>query len=228
MVYVMSDPHGEYGRFISMLDKLSLTQDDHLHILGDAIDRGAHGVEILQYIRANEDKMTLLLGNHEYMMLQALSNGDHKKIQSWMLNGGKETMRSFLQLPIEKQQNLLHWIRELPLTARVALGKRNYYLVHGWPGGDTVYDTVWGRPDSLFADPGIENTTVIVGHTPVCLIAKGSMSTERYLRYLEACGDHMRILHTPLFIDLDCGCGYERSSSRLACLRLDDMAEFYV
>ena len=35
--------------------------------------------------------------------------------------------------------------------------------------------------------------------------------------------------HRDNIIDIDCGCGNLRSEHRrLACLRLDDMAEFYV
>ena len=41
-------------------------------------------------------------------------------------------------------------------------------------------------------------------------------------------GDHVRILHRPGFIDLDCGCGYDTPAKALSCLRLEDMAEFYV
>lgn len=38
-----------------------------------------------------------------------------------------------------------------------------------------------------------------------------------------------RIWHGNNIIDIDCGCGNLRSEHRrLACLRLDDMAEFYV
>lgn len=226
-INVTADLHGEYGRFVSLLNKLSLKKGDHLYILGDAVDRGADGIKILQLIRAHKETITLLLGNHEYMMLNALSSGDFRQIQSWMLNGGKETMRSFLKLSVVEQQELLNWLRGLPLSARVTVGERNFYLIHGWPG-ESLYDVVWGRPDSLYSDPGIENATVIVGHTPVCLLANGTMSTERYLGRLEASGDHMRILHAPHFIDVDCGCGHDVSSARLACLRLDDMAEFYV
>lgn len=82
--------------------------------------------------------------------------------------------------------------------------------------------------DDLRQENPIPNCTLVIGHSPVCLLAKGSMSTDRYLRYLEEHRDHMRILHAPHFIDLDCGCGHDVYGARLACLRLEDMAEFYV
>ena len=37
------------------------------------------------------------------------------------------------------------------------------------------------------------------------------------------------IMHGNGIIDIDCGCGHQKTAHRrLACLRLDDMAEFYV
>jgi hypothetical protein len=34
--------------------------------------------------------------------------------------------------------------------------------------------------------------------------------------------------HAEGFIDIDCGCCVDTPESRLGCLRLDDMKEFYV
>lgn len=36
------------------------------------------------------------------------------------------------------------------------------------------------------------------------------------------------IFHAPGLIGIDCGCGNETDLRRLACLRLEDMREFYV
>ena len=54
--------------------------------------------------------------------------------------------------------------------------------------------------------------TVIFGHTP----------TEYYQDDIP-----LKIWHGGDKIGIDCGSGKTRSSCRLACLRLDDMAEFY-
>ena len=141
-----------------------------------------------------------------------------------MLNGGEATFEAYMKLPQEERASLLRWLGELPTSVRVTVGERIYHLTHGWPG-DNIKETVWGRPSSLRQENPIPNCTIVMGHTPVCLLAKGSMSTDRYLRYLEEHRDHMRILHAPHFIDLDCGCGHDVYGARLACLRLEDMAE---
>lgn len=50
----------------------------------------------------------------------------------------------------------------------------------------------------------------------------------RYARELESRGEHLRICHAEEFIDIDCGCGHSYSIKALACIRLDDMVEYYM
>ena len=68
MIYVLSDIHGHYSRYRSILRQINLQRDDHLYVLGDCIDRNPFGLKILKelYLMSNA---TVLLGNHEYMML---------------------------------------------------------------------------------------------------------------------------------------------------------------
>ena len=47
MHYVMSDIHGQYGMYKKMLKKIHFTDDDHLYIIGDAIDRGLESIPLL-------------------------------------------------------------------------------------------------------------------------------------------------------------------------------------
>ena len=68
MIYCVSDIHGELDKFERLLDMIQLSDSDRLYILGDVIDRGAMGVDILQRIMAAPN-MTMLLGNHEQMCL---------------------------------------------------------------------------------------------------------------------------------------------------------------
>ena len=62
-----------------------------------------------------------------------------------------------------------------------------------------------------------DDVTAIIGHTPTV--------------YLEDDGESpFHIVHRPKqrFIAIDCGCGNKTPRRRLACLRLDDMKEYYV
>lgn len=47
------------------------------------------------------------------------------------------------------------------------------------------------------------------------------MERYRYAIELEDAGDHLKIFHTPGFINLDCGCGYNMPIKALACLRFN-------
>mgnify|MGYP003242918501 FL=1 len=69
--YVLSDAHGHLDYFESVLAQIDLQPDDTLYVLGDVIDRGTHGIEILRRIIAMPNAK-MLLGNHEFMMLNAL------------------------------------------------------------------------------------------------------------------------------------------------------------
>ena len=215
MIYVLSDIHGHYSRYRSILRQIDLQRDDHLYVLGDCIDRNPFGLKILKelYLMPNA---TVLLGNHEYMMLDALTKAspENEYIRRWYRNGGDITHARLLHCSKAYRQKMLDIIRALPVNLEIRCGDTDYLLVHGGPLGyrhrydDPARDSVWMRLDETTALP--EGKTVIFGHTPTCHYQSGSP---------------MRIYHGNSGIGIDCGCAYPEG--RLACLRLDDMKEFY-
>ena len=50
MIYCMADLHGERNFFLRMLEQIRFSDTDHLYILGDVIDRGAGGIDLLEQI----------------------------------------------------------------------------------------------------------------------------------------------------------------------------------
>ena len=70
-IYVVSDLHGQNKVFQKGLRVIDFKKEDRLYVIGDVIDRGPDGVELLQCIMRSEN-MDLLLGNHEYMMLNSV------------------------------------------------------------------------------------------------------------------------------------------------------------
>jgi len=226
--YVMSDVHGALGALKAMLAAIDFSETDTLYILGDVIDRGPDGVEILQ-LTMNTPNIILLLGNHEDVCLNFFDkNADEAIIRRWNRNGNYPTLLGFDRVGEEEKQRLLDYIRSLPTEIRLNVGGRDYILVHGFTG-ETLHDRVWSRPklDTLPDTAG--NERVIIGHTPVCEYVCPGSDEDMYVysRKLTESGDHFRILHAKGFIDLDCCVGYGLSAARLACLRLDDGAEFY-
>lgn len=223
MHYVMSDLHGRYDRYLKMLDLIGFSDADQLIILGDMADRNAGGLGIMRHAKTHEN-IQAILGNHEHMLLGTL--GSHNQIGAkrlWFSNGGEVTMNEWLMCCKEEQRELLAWLEQLPSFMELSVGGRDFYLVHGWPG-DTEFDRVWGRPDLESINP-LGGKTLIIGHTPVPSLMRGKWE---YLSKLVAEGGHVRIFKNSEFIDIDCGCAMHASPlSRLACLRLEDLEEFY-
>lgn len=224
--YVISDIHGEADMFHGILEQIGFSETDILYILGDVVDRGPDGIGLLQEILATPN-MVLILGNHDHMMMRYFSpDVTEAEIRRWNKNRNADTKEGFLKLKADRQQELLDALRSLPSHLEIEVKGRNYYLVHGFPG-ENQHDEVWFRPEIGTPDP-IPGTTVIIGHTPVQYLTHPEDELRHaYLDDLENRGEHLRILHTPGFIDIDCSCGYTRTCKALACLRLEDMAEFY-
>ena len=113
-----------------------------------------------------------------------------------------------------KRDRILRFLSGLPDSLDLTVGKQNFHLVHGFPGYD--HDTrIWGwvEPDSVSP---YEDTACIVGHTPTVFLT-GRME------------ENSSVWHGNGIIDIDCGCGHRNEPlRRLACLRLEDMTEFYV
>lgn len=214
MIYCMSDIHGEYDRFMKMLELIEFSETDTLYIIGDVIDRKPGGIDILQKIMVSSN-MVMLLGNHEQMCLDTLgSNNVIGRRSLWLKNGGSDTYRElmYMMTPAERHR-ILHYLSSLPDHLDIEVDGMKFHLVHGFPS-DEPDVRIWERPLS-FAPPPFPDRTVIVGHTPTC-----------YMNLVE--NVPFSIWHGNGIIDIDCGCGNETELRRLGCLRLDDMEEFYV
>lgn len=215
VIYCMSDLHGEKDLFEKMLEQIHFSPQDHLYILGDVIDRGPHGVELLEQIMASAN-ITMLLGNHEQMCLSTLDL--HPEIgarELWRQNGGMGTYRTLIyrRTPRERHQ-ILRFLAGLPDHLNITVNGQKFHLVHGCPGPDRE-TRIWGRVDENTIIP-YPDTLCIVGHTPTVFLS-GSVDVP------------FSIWHGKGVLDIDCGCGHRNEPlRRLACLRLDDMVEFYV
>lgn len=242
--YVMSDIHGLQPRFSAMLDRIQFQADDTLFILGDVIDRGSDGIALLRQI-LHHPRMILLMGNHEYMMLEyyealdQLSSGHHllhslECIHRWDRNHNGSTKRDFAALPSGEQRALLDHLRELPLAySDVQVNQRHFYLVHAnWEPQiqkDILYlkdfeqsgldpqPLLWDRIDERAALP--PQRTLIFCHTITYFY-----QPVRPYQIWSTDED----INKARLIAIDCGCAANGADSRLACIRLDDMEVFYV
>ena len=230
MTYVLSDIHGNLRRFESIMNQINLQPDDTLYILGDVVDRYPHGVKILRQIMKMPN-VKMLVGNHEYMMLRAIGhckdaadekeNTNWRERRLWYRNGGMVTHEYLKHIKKEYRADVFRYIRQLPINIDVQVNGINYKLVHASPIENFMslyaysyeYENekefaVWERWNECHHIP--EGCVLVFGHTP----------TNHFQN-----AEPMRIWKGDNAIGIDCGCGYDYG--RLACLRLDDMKEFY-
>ena len=119
--YLMSDLHGEADRFHAMLKKTGFSEEDILIILGDVIDRGPDGIGLLLEIM-DMPNVIMLLGNHEYMMLQYLSpTATGTEIRRWNRNGNAPTLAAYLKQKAKVQQRIISFLRGLPTHIELEL-----------------------------------------------------------------------------------------------------------
>lgn len=230
--YVMSDIHGLWDKFQKMMDLLDLKESDTIYFLGDVIDRGEDGIKILEYI-LNDPRFILLMGNHEYMMYQALEEGKGKleinmEYIQWMLNGAQPTIDAFLKLDEQRQKELFHIIKNLPVAITdLVVNDRHFYLTHGCYSElekeGTLYLKdieepilfVWQRVDPN--EISLKDKILVAGHT---------IASYYHGKY-EIFHNHPDIFQSN-YIDVDCGCSCNNDDCQFAALRLEDLKEFYV
>lgn len=215
------------------MSQIKLGKDDVLYVLGDVVDRFPDGIKILKTLMQMPN-VKMLIGNHELMMLDCLDRKYNKKNDSdlfeyndnlrvWYANGGRVTHNSIKHIKKETRKEIFEFLRSLPLSYDVEMNGKKYKLCHAAPPElfersgyrfvNKTYFSVWKRWESFEL---ISNDYITIhGHTPT---------------YKYDPSSPLKIWYGNNRIDIDCGAGYDSSvgvGTRLACLRLDDMKEFY-
>lgn len=236
--YVCSDIHGRFDRYQRLLETIRLSAEDTLFVLGDVIDRNPDGIAVLQDMM-DRDNIELFLGNHELFLYETIADSKDgfvtdaymKNIWCSPNNGGSVTYQAFQALNDKEKRRILNAVKNSTLLRVVEVHGIRYHLSHSFtvPMLESAYysfqdvplqaakDTVWKsvfRIGAYHARYQEFDTTMqyIVGHVPVQRIS-GSSGIFRYYQ----------------ITDVDCGCAYSfLKGSSLACLRLDDMEEYYI
>lgn len=167
----IGDIHGCLTPFDALIESLAPTRDDHLILLGDVIDRGPDSAGVLRRIlslRESFPRLTLLMGNHEQMMLDARDS--QAKLSDWRLNGGDATLRSYggirgtlRHVPKE------HWeFLERSLANYVETDTHIFVHASAYPDHamdeQPVYILRWERCERT--PPHESGKVIVCGHTP--------------------------------------------------------------
>ena len=234
MIYVTSDLHGcNPADFKKLLAQVGFGDEDYLYILGDVIDRGTWGAQLLFWL-TQQTNIQLILGNHEALMLTcsfifdqvaedaALDLSDHQLalLQSWSENGGDPTLKglhALLKYDPECAYGIMDYLRDAPLYETLRVNGQSFILVHsGLDNFQSDRSLEDYKPEELlFCRPSPDtryytNARVIFGHTPS-------------IQYGEEYAG--RAFHTESWSCIDVGVALGHSPMLLC---LDTMEEFYL
>lgn len=226
MIYIMSDLHGCYDKYLKMLDQIKLQDDDTLYVLGDVVDRGPDGVKILLDMMERKN-VTMLRGNHDETAMKVLRcmfddsaqfNDDElvPMLQLWVSDGGNTTLEQFMALSPEDKKRVILYLWRTKTFKELDLDGKHYLLAHTVPekermleGNLELMDYILGEPD--YELQYFDDKVIITGHTPTGLIEKAYAG---------------KIYKKHNHIAVDCGAVFK--DGRLGCICLDTMEEFYV
>ena len=232
MIEGTSDIHGEYDKFMELLDKIKLKETDTLYILGDILDRGPHPIKTLRKLM-DMPNVICMVGNHELMALDCLeflmkeiTDMSIEKLDedmldnlvTWQYNGSKSTIDEFCQLDVKAKQEVIEFIKDFVVYEEVSVNDNDYLFVHAGLGNYSpekeiedysLHELLWMRAD--YDVQYFEHTYVVTGHTPTQTIEGNP-----HPGYIYQKNHHIAI---------DCGAHYP--GGRLAALCLDTGETYY-
>ena len=213
-VFAFSDLHAQYNLWRQI--KEYIKPEDTVYCLGDCVDRGNVGLEILNEVMKTPN-IILLRGNHEDFinsigteLIDCEENlcWAESNIDLWYMNGGEKTVEDFNKLSIKEKKNLINKIKQLPTHIEYINTKGDIiYLCHAGRHPSTIEipdiqrgdipmnNYIWDRTHigKLHWD-GKDNEYCVHGHTPVeymhyYLNQKEDLPTTRFKIY-KYCDGH--------------------------------------
>jgi serine/threonine protein phosphatase 1 len=185
LLYGIGDVHGMNDLLDTLLvaieaDATALGLPATVVFLGDVVNRGAQTRQVLDRLVAGPtrqgDHWIVLRGNHEQMMLNALTAGSRGSFQRWLKMGGEQTLASYgcsrkKATPDRARQLVgpdhLRFLTELPLMHIAG----NHLFVHagvqpGVPLPRQDVSTLLTIRRRFLKKPHGLPFTVVHGHTP--------------------------------------------------------------
>lgn len=190
-VVAIGDIHGRYDLLTALIRELDARFDHwgegsgHLVVLGDMIDRGPdsrHVVNFLKRLTEEVTRATVLLGNHEAVLLDVIA-GDATAQRLWLRHGGEATLASYdiapprdgedsiafgMRLADQIGADTIEWLRDRPLSVRHG----DYFFCHAGirPGislsRQADDDLLW-ISDAFLDDERDHGAVVVHGHSIV-------------------------------------------------------------
>jgi bis(5'-nucleosyl)-tetraphosphatase (symmetrical) len=105
--YAIGDIQGCHAEFCELLDLIAFaTADDRLWLVGDLVNRGPESLAVLREVRALGDRVTTVLGNHDFHLL-TIAAGHRRPHRD-------DTLDAILDAP--DRDELISWLAARPLV----------------------------------------------------------------------------------------------------------------
>jgi serine/threonine protein phosphatase 1 len=193
--FAIGDIHGCNETFRQFIfQSIAICKTDTVYLLGDYIDRGPDSKGFLDTIMSlihDGFDVRPLLGNHEDMLLQAISAPNDGHLLYWLLNGGDATLDSFgVQHPAQIPREYVSFLDGLPLY----LCSPSHLFVHGgldFRLDDPLSDAgrnamLWDRQG--YVNPAkIGDRTLVGGHTIMDLKQITASLNSRFIHLDNGC-----------------------------------------
>lgn len=239
LYYLISDIHGDLVGLKKILKKVKFnSKKDKMLILGDVLDRGKYGIDIIRFIKPYMDKgvMKCLLGNHELFCLKYL-RGELPE-RTWSIFGGEDTIKAIKKMSTFEIEQLMVFINQLPYYEEIDTKK--YGKVIATHTGIDADHCVKNENGLINVKKSIEyamkvnqfnymisrdlhdlpvsvlkslDQFMIVGHVPTFCLNE-DMSNKFY--------------RCPYYMDIDSGAGYVKDGGCIGCYVLDTDEEIYL
>lgn len=133
--YVVSDIHGEYDKFLELLDIIKLKESDTLYVLGDILDRGPHPIRVMKKLMEMPN-VICIVGNHEIMALEcleflskeitevSLEELDKEMLENlitWQYNGSSTTIKEFKEMDKESRIEVIEYIKDFLIYEKLSV-----------------------------------------------------------------------------------------------------------
>ncbi|MBR5381361.1 MAG: serine/threonine protein phosphatase [Oscillospiraceae bacterium] len=253
--YVIGDVHGCLDELLRMLDLIAASDGDRVYLTGDYVDRGPKSPETLRWLENRPANVTPIRGNHEQdlaftveLMRRAAGTPEafgldaeglfrltarlyeERGFGAYLPFDKRGTVERLLAKPSVTAETLYAWadmIRDMPLFVTFPVSGRTCVVVHAGyrpdaEGAEAAEFCLHARDDAC-SRGGLRGGLIVAGHTPTVARELCFYNDGRVFRYEDKGKDCV-------FYDVDCGCAYRGRypNGRLACLRLEDEAVFYV
>ena len=180
-IFVVSDIHGYYNLFKKLLEKIDLTKNDLLIILGDSCDRGENSIELyLKYIELREQgyQVKHIWVNHEEMLYESAFISSYYR-DLWYKVGGDETVYNYTLyikknigknekkfLDISNAEWLKKFLEEMPF---MIVSDKSIFVHAGFDCSKSVEEQevdylLWNR--DKFWENNNTGKNIFFGHTP--------------------------------------------------------------